>query len=425
MDTAFDSDLENFVKAFFLRSAETGSFNGVRARDALIACGSSDLSRDPIARLVAADRIDCIFSRNDPNPHIKRMPERDRATQLALLQDEPLDTFCLYPSRSSLTEAVGDMYRDEPFSRALALGAAQLDFTAFDLAALGRYRSDPRYNVTFQDYVGDMSVTNQAYEDEAFPGRDKISVQSFGLGFDEEAMPYVVVFNRYLANLTPEHQQYWNSFKVDQPVKMCSPYFQSSIVGDWWDNLSVRHAISEEMRLINEMAIAITGKPLFRLLLTDNLPFDLSAFLVPSTDNFDQFVLSWDKLLSDNIDKGFFAGAVEPLIEQERKDGRISVTEKGTLRLLREWLELKLDGRDASAMIDHVIQPLQAVRRARQAPAHRFQKNEFSKDFHLKRRQTLWSIFQSLTTLREILSRFPLANAIKAPDWLREGIDVF
>lgn len=418
--------LEDLVKASFLRSASAGSFNGIRAFDALLACQVPDLSRAPIAALVAKGRIDCVFTRNDPNPYIKRMPELGRDTQLAWLASEPLESFCLYPSRQTLVGAIGDMFRDMPFSRALALGAAQLEYTPFDLAALGRYRSDPRYSVTFHDYVGHMSISNEAYEDPVFPERDKISVQSFGLGFDEAGMPHIVVFNRYLANLTAEHQQYWNSFAVVQPVAMSEPYYRSTILGDWWENRSVRHAIGEEMRLINERAAAITGKPLFRRLLSDDLPFDLSAFLVPSTDNYAHFVLSWDKVLSDNIDKAFFAGTVKPQIEQERTDGRISVAEKGTLTQLREWLERKVTGSEAAAMIDQILRPLQTIRRERQAPAHRFQKNEFSKQFHVQRRETLWSIFQALTALREVLSRFPATRAMQAPDWLREdGIDVF
>lgn len=418
-----EQSLEELVKSSFLHSAVSGSFSGIRALDALVA---SKASGDTLATLVSDGRIDCVFSRNDPNPHIKRMPELDRATQLEWLASEPLESFCLYPSRNSLAGTIGNMYRDMPFSRALALGAAQLEFTAFDLSVLGRYRSDPRYAVTFHDYVGHMSVSNDAYEDVAFPDRDKISVQSFGLGFDEAAMPHVIVFNRYLADLTAEHQQYWNSFKVEHPVAMSSPYYRSAIVGDWWENRSVRHAIGEEMRLINERAVAISGTPLFRRLLTDDLPFDLSAFLVPSTDNYAHFMLSWDKLLSDNIDKAFFAGTIDPVVEHERKDGRVSVTDKGSLTQLREWLERKMTGTDAPGMIDHILGPLQTIRRERQAPAHRFQTNQFSKEFHLKRRDALWSIFQALTVLREVMSRFPATRGMPAPDWLRdEGIDVF
>jgi hypothetical protein len=368
-----------------------------------------------------------VFASVDLNPHIKRMPELKPAAQLELLATEHLETICLYPTRSVLAELVDrEALRDEPFSRAMLLGAAQLNYEAFDLAVLGRYRADPRYSVNFEDYVGSMSVTGAAYEDDAFPDRDKISVQSFGLGFDDDGLPYVVAFYRYLANLTPEHQQLWNSYRVEQHVQICEPYYRSAIIGDFWTNRSVRYAISEEMRLINEIAEAIAGKPLFRQLLTSELPFDLSAFLVPSADNYDHFALSWDKMLSDNMDRKFFAGIVELEREEKRKDGKIVVTQKANLALLNEWLEAKLEGPGAQAMIDAIMAPLRAIRAERQHPAHRFRKNEFSKDFHAQRRRTLSSIFDALTTLREALSRLPGAEGIKAPGWLREEqIDLF
>lgn len=419
--------LFDLALAFFVESGMRGSFNGIRADQALEECGLSPGSREPIAALVAEGHLDCIFASVDLNPHIKRMPELKRTTQLKLLATEPMETICLYPARPVLAEVVDrDALRDQPFSRAMLLGAAQLEFDAFDLAVLGRYRMDPRYNVTFEDYVGRMNVSNTAFEDEAFPDRDKISVQSFGLGFDDEELPYVVAFYRYLANLTPEHQQLWNSYRAEQRVRICEPYYRSAIVGDFWENKSVRYAISEEMRLINEMAEASVGKPLFRQLLTSELPFDLSAFLVPSTDSYDHFVLSWDKMLSDNMDRKFFADAVELEREEERRDGKIVVVQKASLALLNEWLEAKLEGSEAEAMIGDIMAPLRAIRAERQNPAHRFRKNEFSKDFHAQRRRMLASIFDALTGLREVMSSLPGAERIKTPAWLRkEQIDVF
>lgn len=409
----------------YIASAELGSFNGVRADLALLACGLDLGSVAEIAALVESRGIDCVFGGVDLNPYIKRLPARSPQDQIERLNAEPLGSLCLYPSVETLAREVSaETYRDSPFSRALLLGGAQLEYVGFELTVLGRYRSDPRFNLTFEDYVGTMSVTGTSYEDKDFPERDKISIQSFGLGFDDEGLPHVVAFLRYLANLTPEHQQYWNSFRTSGKVLICEPYYQASIIGDFWSNRSVRHAIEEEMRLINEMAMAAFGKPLFRHLLSPALPFDLSSFLVPSTDNYEKFVHSWDKMLSDNIDKKFFTGSIADEREEERADGKIVVVQKGTLSLLREWLELRIHGDPAKGLVDAIVVPLQNVRRERQAPAHRFSENEFSKDFHAQRRKVLWSIYESLTTLREVMSRQSGAEHVRAPAWLREGIDV-
>lgn len=333
--------LLDHVLQSYIASAEQGSFNGARADLALLACGLDLGSVAEIAALVESRGIDCVFSSVDLNPHIKRLPARSPQDQIERLNAESLGSVCLYPSVETLAREVSaETYRDSPFSRALLLGGAQLEYVGFELAVLGRYRSDPRFNLTFEDYVGTMSVTGTSYEDKDFPERDKISIQSFGLGFDEEGLPHVVAFHRYLANLTPEHQQYWNSFRTSGKVLICEPYYRASIIGDFWSNRSVRHAIEEEMRLINEMTMAAFGKTFFRHL------------------------------------------------------------------------------------VDAIVVPLQSVRRERQAPAHRFSANEFSKDFHAQRRKVLWSIYESLTTLREVMARQSGAENVHAPAWLREGLDV-
>lgn len=72
------------------------------------------------------------------------------------------------------------------------------------------------------------------------------------------------------------------------------------------------------------------------------------------------------------------------------------------------------------------IQPLREVRRARQAPAHTFTKDSFSADYHTKRKQILWDIFNALSNLRRTFAKHPRARQIEIPDWLDSGqIDVF
>lgn len=417
--------LLDHVLQSYIASAEKGSFNGIRADLALLSCGLDLGSVGEIAALVESRGIDCVFGNVDLNPYIKRLPAQLPEDQIELLNSETLESVCLYPTADILTREAGiETYQNSPFSRALLLGGAQLEYVGFELAVLGRYRSDPRFKLIFEDYVGTMSVTGTSYQDETFPYRDKISIQSFGLGFDDDGLPHVVAFLRYLTNLTPEHQQYWNSFRTSRKVLICEPYYRASIIGDFWSNRSVRHAIEEEMRLINEMAMAAFGNPIFRQLLSPALPFDLSSFLVPSTDNYEKFVHSWDKMLSDNIDKNFFTGLVAIEREEERADGKILVVQKGTLSLLKEWLELHVHGESANELVDAIVLPLQRVRRERQKPAHRFSENEFSKDFHRQRRKALWSIYESLTTLREVMSNQSGAEDVVSPAWLREGLDV-
>ncbi len=419
-------ELEQQILDFFLESARKESFNGVLASIAIKAHPKMVNPRTIIAQLIDADRIDGVFACRDTNPHIKRLPVLPKERQLELVRSEDLNSFCLYPSPLVLAENVMQSeFSDRPFSRAILLGEAQLSYVTFELGVLGRYRSDPRFIVKFNDYMGDMFISDAYYGSTEVPERDKIGVDSFGLAVDANQIPHIVVFYRYLADLTSEHQQYWNSFEAPH-VPMCEEYFKSSILGDWWENRSIRYAIQEEMRLVNEMAEAVFGNKLFRHEMTDDLPFDLSAFLVPSSENFGTFIHSWDKLLSDNINKKFFKRRVASNFEQDLQDGRVSVQAKGTITLLQEWLENVIAGDDKAQIIDAIVSPIRKIRDLRQKPAHKFQENQFSLEFHRKRRELLEDVLSSLSCFRVVLARHRKAVGINVPDWLgSEKIHVF
>lgn len=419
-------ELEKQILDFFLASARNDSFNGVLASNLLACDHPEEYLRVGLAQLIESDRVDGVFARRDTNPHIKRLPILPKEKQLELVQSESLNSFCLYPSPTNLTEHVEQTeFSDRPFSRAMLLGEAQLSFVTFELGVLGRYRHDPRYVLKFYDYMGDTFISDAYYGSDEVPARDKICVKSFGLAVDVNQIPHIVVFYRYLADLTPEHQQYWNSFRAEH-VPMCEEYYKSSILGDWWENRSIRYAIQEEMRLINELTTTVFEKKLFRREMTEDLPFDLSAFLIPSAENFATFIHSWDKLLSDNVDKRFFKGRVDPNFEETLPDGRVSVVAKGTIMLLQEWLDKIITGNDKAKIVDAIVNPIRQIRKLRQKPAHNFQVNQFSQEFHKQRHEVLKDVLGSLSCFRVVLARHPKAKGMDVPDWLDgEEIHVF
>ena len=162
--------------------------------------------------------------------HIKRFADLPIDRQRALLKTEALKEFCVYPTGSEILKNID--VTQWTFSKALALAEPQLAYRAFNMGALERYTSDPRYTVSFKDYMGSMSIRDESFSDQGFPDRDKVSLQTFGLGISHKRIPHVVVYLRYLANLSPEHQQYWNSYLVSDDVRMCRQYYQSSLLGE-------------------------------------------------------------------------------------------------------------------------------------------------------------------------------------------------
>jgi hypothetical protein len=422
-----NTELLHAIASSFIESAKRDGFNGVVACRLLTLQPDNEKLRAEVSSLIQDGQITAVFSRQSVNMHIKRFPDIGTDEQLKLLANEPLGAFCLYPTASAVRPVVDlSAWQDRPFSKALLLAEPQLSFRAFDMGALERYVADPRYIFHFEDYMGTMSVANDFFEDAQHPERDKVSLQTFGLEFDEQHNPYAIVFLRYLARLSAEHQQYWNSYLTSSDVRMSKPYFLSSIMGEFWTNHSVREAIEEEMRLIRLLSQAIWGRSLFRDLHEGDVPIGLTSFLRPTTENFNRFVMALDKLLSDSIDVKFFDGKVALETEKTRGDGKIVVQTKGTLTLLQDWLLKEITLKDPQAFRDVVIQPLREVRRLRQTPAHNFTPDTFSATYYARRKQLLWAVFNSLSNIRATFAKHPRATQIEIPDWLDSGdIDVF
>jgi hypothetical protein len=419
--------LVDAIASSFIKSAERDGFNGTVASTLSRFEEKPQRLRSVLAELISDSKITAVFARTSVNMHIKRFPDLPIQRQLELLRSEELNAFSLYPTEAEVRRRVDlSIWQDRPFSKALLLVEAQLAFRSFDMGALERYVADPRYAVHFADYMGRMSITDDFFRSEQHPERDKVSLQTFGLGFDDKRIPYAIVYLRYLANLSAEHQQYWNSYLASGEVRMSEPYYRSSIEGEFWKNRSVRYAIAEEMRLIRALSEAIWGRSLFRVPPEGDVPIGLTSFLRPTAENFNRFVMALDKLLSESIDPSFFEGKCPLETEETRPDGKTVVTRKGTLALLEEWLLKEITWDDPDAFREVVIKPLRQVRRLRQTPAHAFMADSFSTEYYERRKRLLWDVFNSLSNVRATFAKHPLAQHIQVPDWLdNERIDVF
>ncbi len=102
-------------------------------------------------------------------------------------------------------------FADRPYTKELALGEGQLAFRAFDLSILEIYRNDSRYYYVSNDVDGLISVTDEQDRSNEMRESDKALLQTFGFCYDENFSRAVAVFLRYLADLSPEHQQIWKS----------------------------------------------------------------------------------------------------------------------------------------------------------------------------------------------------------------------
>ena len=207
------NSLLKLIVKYFLESSQKGSFNGISVGKLYSGFADTEpkLIRMQLGDLVSGGKVNCVF--DEVNPHIKRYEDLPKENQIKELLSKGCGSFCIYPTASVIRNNFDvNSWDDRPFSKLLLLGVPQISFKAFEMGALERYTNDPRYVVNFKDYMGNMSISSEYYNSEDISDRDKVSVQYFGLGHDKQRRPYLIVYLRYLHDLTPEHQQYWNSF---------------------------------------------------------------------------------------------------------------------------------------------------------------------------------------------------------------------
>src|SRR5207249_1962449 len=120
--------------------------------------------------------------------------------------------------------------------------------------------------------------------------------QTFGIGYTDARERAVVVYLRYLADLSPEHQQIWNAHVAQSPCRMNSDYARVTIDGDWAEHYSAYQALLTEQAEINKLAIMIGKPPVFRKTFEEDRPDGFTPMLRPTKRNYDEFVHLLDKM---------------------------------------------------------------------------------------------------------------------------------
>jgi hypothetical protein len=421
------------ITDFYLRSRD---FNGIPITD----LGENfEEIRKVLKLLLEESKIVLNFGDRHPNPHILAFEPELREEQIEKLnklkfeapiyeQYGPLKmqtnfiNCCAYPSKIHLASIVRkDHYRNKPYTLSLALGKPQLSYRAFNLKILESYRNDPRYSYETNDISGSISAKKEGELEKP----DEIFLQTFGFAYDKEIKNrYVAVFLRYLADLTPEHQQRWKLEEFDGATFL-HPDYARTTAGDWPEKESIFTAFQKELYVINRMAAAMGRPPLFREDFGEygeNKPRKLSFLVRPTLIEFNSFVQLFDKLLSDNINKNFFRNEVPLQSETSRKDGKIQVENKGTLQMLDDWVRRYFRTADWEPW-NAGIAASREVRKLRQKPAHALDEDVFDQTYFEKQRELITRAYSAIRTLRLLLANHPAVRAagVEVPDWLQKG----
>jgi len=418
------SEILQEVTNFYLGSRD---FNGLPAIQLVkkVGDGWNEL-RPAVQELIQEDLVGVLYGDIELNTHILRLGFPPKDIQISKLSTDELFHTCLYPRPNHLEKIVTPaQFAGEPYKLCMALGEPQFAFRSFDLSVLELYRNDPRYFYNNDDINGSIiGVKSEYYESNKMAERDQVLLQTFGFSYDEDLNRAVATYIRYLADLSPEHQQIWKMRELTGDYKLHPDYFRNTI-GDWGEKVPIFSAFINELYIVNRMAEAMSRPPLFRKdygEYGEDRPQKLSFLVRPTLEEFNGFVLLLDKLLSDNINKDFFQGEVSYESESERKDGKIVVQSKGTLQILDDWVRKHFSTDDWEPW-DESIKTMREVRRLRQKPAHAIDENLFDQRYFKEQRELIIRAYSAIRTLRLLLANhYAVRRAnIKIPKWLLEG----
>ncbi len=405
------------VRDFYLNSRD---YNGIPASRLADNQGTSwpDL-RPQLARLVSEGKLDLTFASHSDNPHIKRIATLPIADQVRRLEAENPSGICVYPSRETIAASINEReYDPKPYTKRLLLGEPQLPPVFFELGVLERYFRDPRYLFVFTDFAGRISIAGPHFESGTVADRDQVFLQSFGIAYNERKDRVVAVFLRYLANLTPEHQQMWRTHEITEACRMNGDYERASIWGQWPKFHSVYQAFIREQVEINRICQLIWKKELFKRTFDDDRPKGFSPMLRPTKRNLEEFASLLDKMLSENISKDFFTGDIPLEDKIVAADKSIERRPIGTLTLLERWLKKHYRTANGADVSEEVMPPFREIREFRQAPAHELQEDEYDLSFPKKQDELLGGVTIALTKLRLALMSHPKAKGYAPPAWL-------
>jgi hypothetical protein len=415
-----EEEILHKITEFFLDSRD---FNGIPIWTLSADMGSDwkDI-REELRPLVEKDMIGLIDEETDVNPHIIRRGFEPIEVQLRKLDKEEHTHMCAYPRTSVLREVVDRPKFDGiPYGLELALGEPQLSYKSFNLSVLEFYRNDPRYRYETDDINGRIY-----YDSDDLEVKDKAFLETFGFSYDTSFNRAVAVFIRYLYNLTPEHQQIWKNKEITGDFKLHPDYYRNTIIGDWGERVPICSAFLKELYIINRMVEAIGRPPLFRDDFGeygDRRPKRFGFLIRPTLEEFNSFVLLFDKMVSDNINKDFFMNEVPYEAELERKDGKIQVVQKGTLQILDDWMRKKWETTDWAPWVGS-MSAFKRLRKLRQKPAHSVKEDVFDQEYFKRQRQLIIDVYTGVRNIRLMLTNHPLVKAagIEIPDLLFKGM---
>lgn len=327
----------------------------------------------------------------------------------------------VYPKKKLLK--IFDSSREEEvgtYRKQLRLGGSQIEHRFFRRQVLDRYKQDPRYRFEEWGYGGTILIKDGAYLDSSVPESDKISIQSFGIAYTGKGERVVTVILSYLGDLSVEHQRYWSSFEVKEKCSLDSDYVRTSFEAEFADRVSIFSAFTQELEEINKICSLIGEPPIFKKTFANNHPREFNWLTKPTISEYNSFIHTLDKMISENVHRDFFKGKINLNEEIQHETGKVRVVSKGSIRLLEEYLAKYWRFPDPEPK-NEMIRTFKNIRKARQKPAHVAVEDKYDITYHQQQRNLIFQTYKAIRTLRLLLMNHPKAKSYVPPEWLQKG----
>lgn len=306
------------------------------------------------------------------------------------------------------------------YTKQLRLGGSQVSHRFFRRQVLDRYREDPRYVLEEWGTSGYIGIKDEFYLDDSVLEADKISIQSFGKGYDSNGEEVVAVILVYLGRLSVKHQNYWSSYEIREECNLDADYVKTNFGAEWTDRVSIYRAFSQELEEINNICDLMGEPPLFKRTFLDNAPKEFSRLTKPTKGQYTKFIHAVDKMISENINMKFFEGKINFQEKISIGENKSRVVDKSSLRLLEEYLKKYWKFPDPKPKED-MIETFKHIRRMRQEPAHKITDDVYDFNYFQKQHELMDRVYRAIRTLRLILKNHPKARSYQSPKWLDEG----
>ena len=315
------------------------------------------------------------------------------------------------------------------FEKIIGKDENSLKLVYFKIEALQKYFTNPKYRVFFSDYRGKIIIKEEYLKED----NDFEEVRDFGIAYKKanNERGAVVLFAGDIVGMNEQTRAHWFSYCInDQTLYYPNQDFiRNLIYGEWAQNISIYSALLMEIQYINECCKAMSLPNLFRKefnhqsLDSSSKPSNYHLLILPTEYEYENFVLTLAKMITDNINTEVFVKCTYPFIPVKgtTKDKNGNTCRKGSKTLLKEWLK---ENNSCKVSEEDIIKPLQSLIKKRQIPGHSIIKDNIDNKYWKRQDDLIASVYKAVRFLRLLFKNHPLTASVEINPIISKGENI-